>query len=101
MSLISFTKLRYDCLSRLLAFQSSIGLVAKVTRGSAGTGALEETGKKRVEEGSEDDLSAIGDRERHPEDQDKLEDVVEGCQGLRSAHATQIRFSGAHDLRNQ
>jgi len=74
----SFTKSRYDCLSRLLAFQSRIGFVADIARGGTLSLTLEEAGKQRVEEGSEDNLGAIGDGKGHPQDQNELEDVVEG-----------------------
>ena len=69
------TKSRYDCFRRLLAFESSIGSGADL--GGCGRLVLEEAGEKRVEERLEDNLSAIGDRESHPQDQDELEDVVE------------------------
>jgi len=40
--------------------------------------ALEEAGEEWVEEGAEDNLGAVGDGEGHPQDQNELEDVVEG-----------------------
>jgi len=73
-----FTKARCDCLSRLLAFQSSIGFVADIARGGTLCLTLEEAGKQRVEERSEDNLGAIRDGKGHPQDQNELEDVVEG-----------------------
>jgi hypothetical protein len=63
-------------LSRLLAFQSGIGLVADIA-GGGGALALEEARKDGVEERAEDNLGAIGHGKGHPQDQDKLEDVVE------------------------
>jgi hypothetical protein len=66
----------YDCLSRSLAFESSISLVTDICSGAAALG--EEARENGVDEGSEDDLCTVGDRERHPQDEDELEDVVEG-----------------------
>jgi hypothetical protein len=94
MSLTSLIKLWYDCLSRLLAFQSSVGLGADIAGGSGSTLTLEKAGKERVEEGSEDNLGAIGDGKGHPENQDELEDVVEGCQEESSAHALTDKVRG-------
>ena len=76
MSFNSCTKLDNDRLSRLLAFQSRIGLGADIAGG--GSLALEKAGKEWVEERSEDNLSAVGDGKGHPQDKDELEDVVEG-----------------------
>lgn len=53
----------------------SIGLSAEV--GSSCTSAREESSKDWLNDGSEDDLSAIGDWKSHPEDQNELEDIVE------------------------
>lgn len=74
-----------------------VSLGAKVGSGRATLG--EETGEDRLEEGTEDDLGATvfvsyksrarvvrllwpnlpGLRESHPQNEDKLEGVVEGC----------------------
>lgn len=35
-----------------------------------------------MDQGVEDDLSTVGDREGHPKDQNELEDVVEGCMNV-------------------
>ena len=59
----------------LLAFKSSIGLTPKVGRCSPRLG--EETGEDRLDQGAENNLCAICHWERHPEDEDELEDVVE------------------------
>jgi len=74
-SLSSRTKSLYDSLNRLLAFRSGISLASEV--GSGGAGFVEESRKDWLDEGSEDDLSAIGHRKSHPEDEDKLKGVVE------------------------
>lgn len=58
-----------------MAFHCLIGLAAEV--GSSGTGLGEESGEDRLDNGSEDDLSAIGHGKSHPEDKDELEYVVE------------------------
>ncbi len=76
-SFISRTKLDNDCLSRLLAFHSSIGSVADIAGGGALTLALEEASEDWLKERSENDLSTVGDWEGHPQDQDELENVVE------------------------
>jgi len=54
---------------------SLLGLGLKVLRGGAGG---EVAGEDRLEEGSENDLSASGLGKSHPEDEDELEGVVEG-----------------------
>lgn len=59
----------------LLAFKGSIGLAPKVGRCSPRLG--EETGEDRLDQGAENNLCAICHWERHPEDEDELEDVVE------------------------
>lgn len=76
MFLNSRTKSLYDCVNRLLAFESSVRLASNV--GSSAAGAAEEAGESWLKDGSEDDLGTVGDREGHPQDQDELEDVVEG-----------------------
>ena len=65
---------------RLLAFGSGIRARAKVSSG--GTRAAEETREDGLEERAEDDLRSVGHWERHPEDKDELEDVVEGLQSV-------------------
>lgn len=59
----------------LLRLGGSIGLGPQVGRGRA---ALEETTEDGLEEGVENELGTVGLGKRHPEDQDELEDVVEG-----------------------
>lgn len=75
MLLNSLTKSLYDCLNRLLAFESRIGLAANIGGGAPSLG--EEAGEDGVQEGSEDNLSSVGHGESHPEDQHEFEDVVE------------------------
>ena len=72
----------YDCLTssndsliRLLAFRSLVGLAAEI--GCSGTRFGEESGEDRLEDGSEDALTAIGHGKCHPEDEDEFESVVE------------------------
>jgi hypothetical protein len=74
-SLKSLTKPSKDCLNRLLAFHSRVGLASEIGGGTFGTG--EEAGEQWLEEGAEDDLSAVRHGEGHPKDQDELEDVIE------------------------
>jgi hypothetical protein len=62
-------------LNRLLAFESSISLASNVCGGA--TTLAEEAREDRLNEGSEDDLGTASDWEGHPEDQDKLEYIVE------------------------
>jgi len=79
-SAISFnsrTNPKYDSLSRLLAFQSGIGLVADIAGGGT-LALLKEARENWLEERAEDNLSAVGHGQGHPQDQDELEDVVEG-----------------------
>jgi len=61
---------------RLLAFESSIRLASYI--GGSVPSAAEEAREDGLKEGSEDDLGTVGDRESHPQDENKLEDVVEG-----------------------
>lgn len=61
---------------RLLAFASGVSLGPQVGRGAASRG--EEAREDGLDERAEYDLSTAGDWERHPEDQDELEGVVEG-----------------------
>lgn len=63
-------------MKRLLAFESSICLASYI--GGSVTSAAEEAREDGLKEGSEDDLGTVGDRESHPQDENKLEDVVEG-----------------------
>lgn len=72
----SRAKSLYPCLRRLLAFQSRIGLASQI--GGSFASAAEEAGEDRLEEGSEDKLGTVGHGKSHPQDQDKLEDVVKG-----------------------
>lgn len=76
MSFNSCTNSLQESLSRLLAFESSISLASDI--GGSATSVGEEAGKDRLDEGSEDNLSTIGDRKGHPQNQDKLEDIVKG-----------------------
>jgi hypothetical protein len=72
----SRTKPLYSRVMRLLAFQSRIGFASQIGRSIAS--AAEKAGEDRLEEGSEDNLGAVGDGESHPQDQDELEGVVKG-----------------------
>jgi len=51
-----------------------LGLSLEVLRGGGGGGEV--TGENRLEEGSENDLSASSLGKSHPEDEDELEGVV-------------------------
>jgi len=58
-----------------------VGLGGSLSLGAevgGGSGAGEETANQGLEEGVEDNLSAVGLGESHPEDKGELEDVVEG-----------------------
>lgn len=81
----------YCCLNRLLAFQSGISLASNI--GGGATSLAEEARKDRVDDGSEDDLGAIGRGEGHPQDQDELEDVVERCRELVRMSGTVLRIT--------
>lgn len=70
------TKSLYCCVKRLLVFEGSIRLASDI--GGSVTSAAEEAREDRLKEGSEDDLGTVGGRESHPQDENKLEDVVEG-----------------------
>lgn len=94
MTFSSRTKSLYDSTSRLLGFHSRIRLASDIG-GSAPSGA-KEAGEDRLEDGPKYDLGAIGHWERHPKDQDELEDVVECCCKLASLCAV---VKG--DIRNQ
>jgi hypothetical protein len=59
----------------LLRLGGGIGLSTEVGRGRS---AREEAAQHRLEERVEDNLSAVGLGERHPQNEDELEDVVEG-----------------------
>jgi len=67
-SFSSRTKAWYDCLNRLLAFQSGIGLAPNVGRGATTTALVEEAREERLKERSEDDLGAVGHGKGHPQD---------------------------------
>jgi hypothetical protein len=84
-----------DSRTPLLAFQSLVGLATQV--GSGAARFVEEAGKDGLDKGSEDELSAVGHWKRHPEDQDELEGIVEGCQSLASFFEELC----AENLRNQ
>lgn len=71
----------------LLAFGSRIGLCAKVGSSRARLG--EEAGEDWLDEGAEDDLCSSCRGECHPEDQDKLEGIVE-CFEMLAGKATRI-----------
>lgn len=70
----SYTSFKY----RLLALSSRVDLGSEVCCSRATGG--EESGKDWLNNRLEDDLSAASDWEGHPEDEDKLEGVVECCQ---------------------
>ena len=72
-----------DCNNRLLALGSLISLASEVS-GSAASRA-EKAREDWLDDRSEDDTGAVGDRESHPEDEDELEGVVEGCETLARA----------------
>jgi len=59
----------------LLAFCCLVGLRAEIRCSCAAGG--EESGEDWLDERAEDDLGTAGHWQRHPENQDKLEDVVE------------------------
>ena len=77
----------------LLVLSRGISLCSEVSRGGARGG--EESGKDRLNNGSENDLSAAGHRESHPEYKDELEDIVECCHllvlGMQDASRASIR----------
>ena len=80
MSLPLQVGLHYSPVSKatdLLVLTGLIRLRSEVSRGGAGAG--EESSKNWLNDGSEHDLSPVGHWEGHPEDEDKLEDVVECC----------------------
>jgi len=59
-----------------VGLRSLVGLGAEVRGGRAGLGKI--TGEDGLEEGAEDDLGTTSLGKGHPEDEDKLEGVVEG-----------------------
>ena len=81
----------------LLALRCRVGLGANIRRGGAGVN--EEAREDWVQESAEDNLGAVCHWEGHPEDQDELEDVVEGCLEYQYTTPT-CRDLGAN-LRNQ
>jgi len=76
MSFNSRTKSLYDSRNRLLAFESGVRLASDIC-GSA-TSLAEEAGEDRLQDRPEDDLGTIGHWKGHPQNQDELENVVEG-----------------------
>jgi len=77
----------------LLVLCRGIRLCSKVSSGSAGVG--EESGENWLNDGSEDNLSAAGHWESHPQDEDELEDIVKCylmlASGVQSHYWTSIR----------
>lgn len=59
----------------LLSLASGVDLGPQIGGGAASLG--EEAGEDGLDEGAEDNLSAVCDGKSHPEDQDELEGVVE------------------------
>lgn len=72
----------------LLAFHGSIGLAPKI-RGCRSR-LREEAGEDRLDQGAEDNLGAVCHWEGHPEDEDELEDIVEGCHNVSTVTRTHI-----------
>lgn len=78
-----------DLMICLLGLESGISLASNIGRSAAGL--AEEAGENWLNEGSEDDLGAVGDWEGHPKDQNELEHVVEGCYRLAASSSKGFR----------
>jgi len=95
MSFSSRAKSLYDSRNRLLAFESSIRLASDICGGA--TSLAKEAREDGLEDGSEDDLGAIGHWKRHPQNQDELENVVEGEPVDSINHALENSEEGIDD----